>query len=59
MITIIILSLLAALILIAAFVARRRRRTERGGDAIPLFSVPSNSTAIGVVRPRFSIRTNT
>ena len=50
MITIIILSLLAALILIAAFVARRRRRTERGGDAIPLFSVPSNSPA-AIPRP--------
>jgi len=50
MVTLIILSLLTALILIGWFVARRRKRAERGGDAIPLFIVPSTSPA-QIARP--------
>lgn len=50
MITVIILSLLTAFILIALFVARRRRRADHSGDTIPLFSVPSMSSAL-IARP--------
>ena len=50
MITLVILSLLTAFILIGLLVARRRKRADRGGESIPLFTVPS-TTPTRIPRP--------